>query len=101
MLKFELINNNFTEIASNPVTFEFDIGFISFLTKLIEMVGMLKDPLGISCSISGNELSNFSANLCKKNHLKYLPYLLCLYLIHCPFQMCRRNFNFEIPKMSK
>ena len=41
MLKFELINNNFTEIASNPVTFEFDIGFISFLTKLIEMVGML------------------------------------------------------------
>ena len=41
MLKFELINNNFTEIASNPVAFEFDIGFISFLTKLIEMVGML------------------------------------------------------------
>lgn len=48
-------------MSSTPVASEFDIGCTSFFKKLTELSGILKDPVGIHCSISGNELSNLSA----------------------------------------
>lgn len=48
-------------MSSTPVASEFDIGCTSFFKKLKELSGILKDPVGIHCSISGNELSNLSA----------------------------------------
>lgn len=68
-------------MSSKPVDFEFDIACISFLTKSTEMYGILKDPLGINCSISGNELSNFSENLCPMPQKKLLNALARSFLI--------------------
>lgn len=48
-------------MSSTPVASEFDICCTSFFKKLTELSGILKDPVGIHCSISGNELSNLSA----------------------------------------
>lgn len=48
--------DNFQQFDRNHVHVAFDIAFISFIPKLIEMAGMLKDHVGINCSISGNGL---------------------------------------------
>lgn len=53
-------------MSSKPVASELDIACILyihctfFLTKSTDVSGILKDPLSINCSISGNKLSIFS-----------------------------------------
>jgi hypothetical protein len=59
----DVILSNLTDILSKPVAFAAHIPEISFLTKLSDIFGILKELFGISCSISGNELSKFLPKL--------------------------------------